>query len=71
MGGLLAKLTGPGPLIDVEGVQCCNRTEVVSETSGSSQGSVGDKHPSEPGRPSEAGRPTRVWAAPALGLPAR
>ena len=64
MGGLLAKLTGPGPLVDVEGVQCCNRTEVVSESSSSSQGSVGE-------RPSEAGRPKCVWASPALGLPAR
>ena len=71
MGALLAKLTGTAPLVDVESVQCCNRTEVVSESSNSSQGSVGDKHPSEPGRPSEAGRPKCVWASPALALPAR
>ena len=67
MGALLAKLTGTAPLVDVESVQCCNRTEVVSESSSSSQGSVGER-PSEAGRPSG---PKRVWASPALGLPAR
>ena len=67
MGALLAKLTGTAPLVDVESVQCCNRTEVVSESSNSSQGSVGADE-----RPSEAGRPTCApWASPVLGLPAR
>ena len=74
MGALLAKLTGSGPLVDVEGVQCCNRTEVLSEPSSSSQGSVGtnqtqaDWHK----RSGEAGRPGPVpWASPMLSLPAR
>ena len=68
MGALLAKLTGTAPLVDVESVQCCNRTEVVSESSNSSQGSAGGR-PSEAGRPSEG--PKCVCASPALGLPAR
>jgi len=66
MGALLAKLTGTAPLVDVESVQCCNRTEVVSESSNSSQGSVGGRLS---GSPSEG--PKCVWASPALGLPAR